>query len=86
MLLRLEPILGRLHGKLTCIRPADPCSRSSRIDMVKLEGAQRLDIHPRLDTASKHSIMGAHAEEVVRAIFIDDVVCSKTVPSSAPLT
>lgn len=54
--------------------------------MVKLEDAQRLDTQPRLDTASKHSIMGAHTEEVVRAIFIDDVVCSKAVPSSALLT
>lgn len=75
MLLPLEPILGMCHENLTCIHPADSYFRSSRVDLVKLENAQHLGIQPRLDASSQHSIMGAHAEEVVRGIFIDDVVC-----------
>jgi len=77
MLLPLEPILGMCSDGMTCIHPADSCSRSSRVDLVKLANAQHLGVQPRLDASSKYSITGAHAEEVVRAIFIDDVVCPK---------
>lgn len=54
-----------------------PCS-GSHIDIVRLDQAINMSAQPSLDLTSKHTLTSAHGEEVVRAIVIDERVCTRS--------
>lgn len=51
-----------------------------QVNLTELRHATNLNKTPRLKSASSHILEGAHGEEVVRAVFVDDAVSGFLTP------
>lgn len=53
---------------------AHTCNSASRVDIVELRHATNLKKEPKLKSTLGYTLEGAHGEEVVRSLFVDESV------------